>query len=197
MPALPPRFRSLAGEPRQRDLRLSRSFERPRDAGDTRVPVENRCFSSDVRYGEDMWKDQLRLLRSGTDGITQWNHLRSTQAFEPSLSHIDLGRANLSDVDFTGIDLARARFIRASLFGARFDGAILAGADFKEADLQHASFVGADLRGAKLRHAVLCHANFEQTSLESADLAGAQADTTTKWPKDFNPGSRGVIEWPD
>lgn len=73
-------------------------------------------------------------------------------------------RAILDRAVLTGVDGYRARFISATMKGARLDQGIFAEADFTKADLAGASLTGADLRRAK----------FFRANLRGADLTGGK-----------------------
>jgi uncharacterized protein YjbI with pentapeptide repeats len=110
---------------------------------------------------------------------------------------------------FRKADLERANLRRLELGGVNFRGALLAGADLRDsrltdiipgdratfrnaflvfADLQN-SFVGSvDFRGATLGGARFCGAR----DLRRARLEGARYDDTTRWPRGFDPKSRGA-----
>ncbi len=86
------------------------------------------------------------------------------------LRGLDIRKANLVKVDFSGCDLRECNFSYANLKDAIFKGADmrdcslwnanLEGADFTEADLE-----GADLDYSKLRGAILYKANLRRATL--------------------------------
>lgn len=103
-------------------------------------------------------------------------------------SGVDLSKAKLKDsrftrsdfsgADLTGADLRRAKFIDGKLAGARLDAARMAGADFTKADLSGASLRGAkmartQMQRANLRGADLTDAELFDTDMLDADLSGA------------------------
>lgn len=87
-------------------------------------------------------------------------------------------RADLSDIDLTGVRLhgafmvavwaRRTLFVRADLRGADMSLAKLNQADLRKADLREADLSGADLRDTDLRGA-----NFRGAVLQHADLRGS------------------------
>lgn len=102
----------------------------------------------------------------------------------------NLARASLSNVEPDHADLKAADLRQASLRGSH-----LTWANLSQASLQGAKLCRADLSHADLRGANLTGATFEDTV-----LTGAQADTTTIWPADFDAPKRrelGVIEADD
>ena len=86
------------------------------------------------------------------------------------LRNLDIRKANLIKVDFSGCDLRGTNFSYSNLKDALFKGsdmretslwnANLEGADFTDADLE-----GADLDYSKLRGAILYRANLRRASL--------------------------------
>ena len=86
------------------------------------------------------------------------------------LRDLDIRKANLVKVDFSGCDLRGSNFSYSNLKDALFKGsdmrdsslwnANLEGADFTDADLE-----GADLDYSKLRGAILYRANLMRASL--------------------------------
>jgi uncharacterized protein YjbI with pentapeptide repeats len=73
-------------------------------------------------------------------------------------------RANLDKAVLVGVDGYRARFVSATMKGARLDQGVFAEADFTKADLSGASLREADLRRTK----------FFRANLRGADLTGAK-----------------------
>lgn len=147
--------------------------------------------------------DMGQLLRSGVEGIIEWNQRRSSENEVTSLdgldySNIDLREANLRlvsladarlvkadlrNVDLSEADLSRAALIGANLRGANLSKATLYGADLSAADLTDAvlnsanltsaNLTGSNLRNADLTDAVLINGNLYRADLTSATLASA------------------------
>jgi len=110
------------------------------------------------------------------------------------LQDIFLQQRQLSEIDFSGCDLSRARlamtqFVGASFYCATLDDADCRGTNFRQADLRGVTLRGANLYGAKLddadfRNAVLAKADKEQGYV----LLGAGANG----PDSETDGIRGV-----
>jgi uncharacterized protein YjbI with pentapeptide repeats len=138
-------------------------------------------------------EEALRLLRSGPEGIGEWNtyrlrgekipsleipslrqadlrqaHLRQADLSGAVLSGADLRRAVLSEAVLSEADLSKADLRGADLSRADLSGTVLSKADLSEADLK-----GADLSGADLRRTVLSEADLRGGHLRQADLSGA------------------------
>lgn len=75
----------------------------------------------------------------------------------------------------------------------------LKGANLKDAYLDGADFTGADLKGANLNGAYLSGANFNNADLSAADLKDAKLysahfNANTKFPPNFDPKKRGMVQ---
>jgi len=116
--------------------------------------------------------------------IDEYNRFRQdNKIFRPdfhkkNLNKMSLERANFKEAyleytKFQESHLENAIFVKANLYGSNFKGAFLKGADFRYADLRSANLLNTDLEGAKFRY--------------------AQYNSKTKFPKDFDPIARGLI----
>jgi uncharacterized protein YjbI with pentapeptide repeats len=119
----------------------------------------------------------LNFLRGGSEGIGQWNALRSevlTRAGHfrrADLANHDLRDANLGrhiGSQFGGLDFQEANFEGVNLTGGRLDDCSLIKATFREAVLDGVSFSGANLR----------QADFEAASLKGSNLRGSRCRET-------------------
>jgi uncharacterized protein YjbI with pentapeptide repeats len=93
-------------------------------------------------------------------------------------SRADLSFADLSSIDFSGLQgegqqPTAINLSRAALSGVDLTGVDLRGSIFKGADLSGATLAGADLRGADLSDAILRDATFFASKLAGAELRGA------------------------
>jgi uncharacterized protein YjbI with pentapeptide repeats len=115
----------------------------------------------------------------------------------------DLHGANLFGANLQGANLHGANLYGANLHMANLQFAYLPMADLQEADLREvylyqaylygANLQGANLQGAKLQEARLQKANLHGANLQEAILEGAEYDTETVWPINFNLQEAGVI----
>ncbi|MBY0458246.1 MAG: pentapeptide repeat-containing protein [Gemmataceae bacterium] len=159
--------------------------------------------------------DWPATLRTGAEGVAQWNARSETARQMTRLGRGDYADCDLSGIDFTGqsvltfrgagvnfsgATLTRASLIDADLRGVNFagaemtkfcarnadlTGAKLAGVALKEGRLVGAKFIDADLRGADLTGADLSGADFTGADLTGVTLAQLVFDQTTKWPDGF------------
>jgi uncharacterized protein YjbI with pentapeptide repeats len=104
---------------------------------------------------------------------------------------------NMNSSDLRSADLGLAKLENANLMGATLDDALiisakLHGARLTYAHMWRAGLSGADLRGAHVANADLRSANLCNADLSDADLSGANLtdvvyDSTTIWPRGFQP----------
>lgn len=131
------------------------------------------------------------------DGSLQGQNFAGAQ-----LSRVELAKARLQLVDFTGAvlagcyfgetDLSKARLLKADLTGgnlrdinlsdADLTGAILRGVHLAKANLRGANLRSTDLTGANLWGAHLHAANLTGALLIGVNLSGAQFDVSTVLP---------------
>jgi uncharacterized protein YjbI with pentapeptide repeats len=109
------------------------------------------------------------------------------------LEKIDLTEAKLTRADLTGASLPGAKMERADLVGAKLTGANLSFAKLSGAILDDADLSGADLTEARLDRAELYGAKLTGAILDDIYIYGANYDKKTKWPKGFDPLTRGAI----
>lgn len=124
----------------------------------------------------------------------------------------DLSMANLSGAYLEGADLRGADLTLANMHKAKLDettkiddkwrliwkivnygGAnrALKGVDLSGADLTNTDLRGADLRGAILNIVSLCGADLRGANLTGVDLIETLYNSSTKWPKGFDPEKVG------
>lgn len=137
------------------------------------------------------------------------------------------GRANLGGAEFTECDMSGVSFpsailMRASFNGSKLveskltfamlDGADLSGCDMKEAqidsvyarganfrnavlkdaNLDCSVFTGADFTGADLGGAYLCGSDFKLAKLDDVSLVRASYNSLTRWPSGFTPPQEAI-----
>jgi pentapeptide repeat protein len=89
---------------------------------------------------------------------------------DPEARQANLCGANLTKVNFKGVNLTSAVFRMAMLEGANFSGATLNKAQLQGANLSGANFYKAHLVEANLDDTMLHLARFQQTNLRKASL---------------------------
>ena len=134
-------------------------------------------------------EDHVQILQSGA---TQWNEWRSKNPHvKPDLSHgafmsLELGGANLSNVNLYGAAFAdvsprRAIFSDSSLSNASFLNGDLIEADFRSSILSGASILNstlykANLSGVVMDNAILTSSKFNRANLSNVSLRNAQME---------------------
>ena len=126
--------------------------------------------------------EALKLLRSGPDGVQEWNQCRPHQlqhassSLDPrsrNLFSFDLAGAELDGCNLEQANLSGVCLVKASLQGARLGWTNLSYSDLAGADLSRTSLNGANLRSAHLRDAKLNWSDLAGANLAGAVLAGA------------------------
>ena len=79
------------------------------------------------------------------------------------------------------------------LRGVNLAGKDLRGTNLRKVDLRGANLEGVNLAGAKLEGADFRGTNLEGTNLHTAYLESALYDSKTKFPKGFDPKTRGMV----
>jgi len=111
----------------------------------------------------------IKLLKTGPDGVVEWNHRRADEGNDPPF----LGAADLRGADLAGVNLRFASLALARLDGSNLYGADLTGASFRQADLFDADMSGTTLVNADLRAADLSACNLADADCTGADFTGA------------------------
>ena len=116
------------------------------------------------------------IINLGGADLSEVN-LSETHLGRASLFGVDLSRSNLFGVNLSEANLSRSNLNGANLCIANLDGANLCGANLCGADLREAFLVKADLRarlrGANLSRTHLNEANLSRANLIEANLSGA------------------------
>lgn len=121
-------------------------------------------------YGSNTSKEEIyRVLEGHAHWINRdcenWQHMQA-----------NLSRLNLSDFDFSGMDLRYVIFEKANLENANFESANLYGANMENAFLKNVNFHNATLSQANLRTAVLIKTILTKANLYGTDLSYSHGD---------------------
>ena len=113
----------------------------------------------------------LEIVKAGKDAIAK--HIKDRCSGETVGFRLE--RANLSNLDLSGVDLSNAILRYANLEGcilrdAKLDGSILFQSNMRYAKLENASFSG-DLTGADLSYSNLSGAKFKGSEMWQANLS--------------------------
>jgi len=104
--------------------------------------------------------------------MAEWT---KAQVMERIAKRQTLERADLRDLNLSGLDMSGVSFRRAELRGANLEKCILKKANFSSADMREAFFSGADLKEAILQNADVEGAKFDGAVLQEADLTRMNA----------------------
>ena len=92
--------------------------------------------------------------------------------------------SQLTDVKFIDCDLTSVDFTRSNLIECAFNDSFLNGPDFSYARVDYCNFADADLAGAIIREADLTNSDFSAAE----NLSASRFDDTTVWPdQDYLP----------
>ncbi len=106
------------------------------------------------------------------------DHQKWAEAVLDPNTEVASGRANLTNADLRGYELAGVNLSGANLSGANLAGCDLEGANLSVANLQGAVLACTNLRGAKLRRARLEGADLRGADLTNANLTGVDLSKT-------------------
>jgi TIR domain/Pentapeptide repeats (9 copies) len=123
--------------------------------------------------------DQLEILKRGVRAWNEWR-IKNNPVIDLSgvnvsgmdlssidvFTHLDLHHGNLSESDFSNVDLGGASLVNAALMGCNFQGASLAGCEMW----------GANLDDANMRNALLYDTDFTEASLAGTDFSNSVMD---------------------
>jgi len=129
----------------------------------------------------DLQNQLLQELRSGPDGVKNWNR-RIGEQTGCSYKKANLAATDLSEVYIYGLDFQASNFNSATMTKARLLNCDLRKSTFREAHLElielaaATQFMGCDFTGATLTHAKLngnfTDCDFARAKLTHADLQG-------------------------
>ena len=119
-------------------------------------------------------QEHLDMLRQGVEVWNQWRE--EHPEILPDMSRADLHEVDLSGVNFTWTYLHGANLVRSNLVGAQFVEAHLHDADLYVACLVDANLTGAYLSRTNLNRADLCRANLSEARLSEVNFVGCNLD---------------------
>ncbi len=89
-----------------------------------------------------------------------------------SIEYVNLSRLDMTNWDFSNLDLTSVKFTDSTISGANFTNADLTSAGFENATVNGANFTNANLTSAGFENATVNGANFTNANLASADFGG-------------------------
>ncbi|MDH3671607.1 MAG: pentapeptide repeat-containing protein [Gammaproteobacteria bacterium] len=118
--------------------------------------------------------EALELLRSGQDGISEWNQRKQADDDIPNLADRDLSEIDLRNADLAGVRLTNAVLRDANLEHANLSKADLEGANLSGVRLGRTNFSGAQLISVNLSRSINSNPgalNFSKSNLRKGDLS--------------------------
>jgi hypothetical protein len=156
-------------------------------------------------------QNQFNILRRYVAGERDFNQinlvginltgavLKAVNMEGANLAFSNLTRINLSDSNLVEIVLSQALLVNSNLRRSNLQRADLSETNLKqafleEANLKAANLQGADLDGAYLHKAILQGADLRGAKLTKTLAESAYYDDTTRFDRDFDPASVGMIK---
>lgn len=139
-------------------------------------------------------KDGTQFTNAGSSWDFSEKDLR-----EADFHGIYVEGGNLSDCDLRGVDFGGAHLYGTYLYRANcsecnFAGSLLQGVVLDEVNLSDVNFVNARLIVDNMgTPCSLGGADLRSANLEDTILTGCKYDSTTLFPKGFDPESRGMV----
>ena len=109
-------------------------------------------------------------------------NLDGAEFVNADLTSSSFADSHLSEVKFDGCDLTSVDFTRANLVECSFTESVLNGADFSYSTVNYGNFTDSDMAGAIFQGADLTNSDFSM----SENLSASRFDEETIWPDNEN-----------
>ena len=146
--------------------------------------------------GKDYTKEELcNLIKTSPEDFNEWKKTQdSIDLSELDFSYINLSNidfadidlnsssfadSNLTEINFSNTDLTSVEFTRATIVESDFTDAILTGADYSYATINYCNFTDADMAGGVFQESDLTNSDFAG----SYNLNACRFDEETVWPE--------------
>jgi uncharacterized protein YjbI with pentapeptide repeats len=171
------------------EVLLARAIYSNEDLGDWKETDQAKQFKQEMQINETLADkidgkeiENKRLAKKLKYLIKA--DLRDLDLSDKDFSWLDMRKANLTkskmhEVNFSDSNITEANLEFTDLFGSVFTDANLSKAMMKGALLSHARFENANLQGAELIGADLSHSQFVNCNLTNARLLGADLTDTS------------------
>ena len=130
----------------------------------------------------EAFNTEIKSIKGGAD-LTETDfsnlNLDGAEFYNADLTSSSFADSRLTNVTFDGCDLTSADFTRANLVECSFNESVLNGTDFSYATVDYGNFSDADMAGAILQSADLTNSDF--TTAEN--LNACRFDEDTIWPE--------------
>ena len=129
----------------------------------------------------ESFNEEIKKISGGADlSETDFSNINVDGAvfYNADLTSSSFADARLTNVTFDGCDLTSVDFTRANLIECSFTESVLNGADFSYATVEYGNFSDADMAGAIFQSADLTNSDFTT----SENLNACRFDEDTVWP---------------
>lgn len=133
----------------------------------------------------DNFNEEIRSISGGADlSETDFSNINieGAEFVNADLTSSSFADSHLTAVKFEGCDLTSVDFTRATLIECSFNESVLNGTDFSYATVDYGNFADADLAGAIFQSADLSNSDFTT----SENLNACRFDEDTIWPDNEN-----------
>lgn len=129
----------------------------------------------------EAFNEEVKKISGGADlSETDFSNINIEGAifYNADLTSSSFADAHLTNVTFDGCDMTSVDFTRANLVECSFTESVLNGTDFSYAVVDYGNFSDADMAGAIFQSADLTNSDFS----ESENLSACRFDEDTVWP---------------
>ena len=129
------------------------------------------------------FNEEIRKIKGGAD-LSELDfsniNIEGAEFFNADLTSSSFADSHLTEVKFDGCDLTSVDFTRANLVECLFSESVLNGTDFSYSTVNYGNFADADLAGAIFQGADLTNSDFSMAE----NLNASRFDEETVWPDD-------------
>jgi uncharacterized protein YjbI with pentapeptide repeats len=129
----------------------------------------------------ETFNEEIKNVKGGADlSETDFSNINVEGAvfYNADLTSSSFADSRLTNVTFDGCDLTSVDFTRANLVECSFTESVLNGTDFSYASVEYGNFSDADMAGAIFQSADLTNSDFTT----SENLSACRFDEDTVWP---------------
>ena len=133
----------------------------------------------------EAFNKEVKSVKGGADlSETDFSNinLEGAEFVNADLTSSSFADAHLAEVKFDGCDLTSVDFTRATLVECSFNESVLNGTDFSYATVNYGNFSDADVAGAIFQGADLSNSDFSAAE----NLNASRFDEETVWPDNEN-----------
>ena len=124
---------------------------------------------------------EIKTIKGGADlSETDFSNINveGAEFYNADLTSSSFADSHLTNVTFDGCDLTSVDFTRANLIECSFNDSVLNGTDFSYATVDYGNFSDADVAGAIFQSADLTNSDFSTAE----NMSACRFDEDTIWP---------------